>query len=59
MKIILDGNAGDMGIMLNLAFQVQRSNPQQKLGESVVEVLNGKKFAVVKNQGSYTVKAAK
>lgn len=59
MKIILDCAAPDMGQALTLAYQVMRSNPNQKTGRSnaVKENLNGKVFEVIRNQDSYTVKA--
>lgn len=59
MKIILDANPSDMGVALNLVFQVMRSNPQQKMGRgaAIKENINGKVFEVILNQDSYTVKA--
>lgn len=58
MKVILDGNPADFGQMLNLAFRVQQQNPAQKSGRgnAVKEAINGKRFEVIRNIDSYTVK---
>lgn len=60
MKLILDGNPGDFGNMMQFVFQVMRSNPQQKIGRgsAVRENIGGKVFEVIRNQDSYTVKAS-
>lgn len=61
MKLILDVPTGDMGMAMNLAFRVMAQNPQQKTGtgNAVEEVIDGRKFAVIRNQDSYTVKGPK
>lgn len=58
MKVILDGNPADFGVMLNLVFRVTQQNPTQKSGRgnAVKEQANGKKFEVIRNMDSYTVK---
>jgi len=58
MKVILDGNPADFGAMLNLVFRVTSQNPTQKSGRgnAVKEQVNGKRFEVIRNIDSYTVK---
>lgn len=58
MKVILDGNPADFGAMLNFVFRVTSQNPTQKSGKgaAIKEVINGKRFEVIRNIDSYTVK---
>lgn len=58
MKVILDGNPADFGVMLNMVFRVTAQNSNQKSGRSssVKEQINGKQFEVIRNIDSYTVK---
>jgi hypothetical protein len=58
MKVILDGNPADFGQMLNLLFRTTQQNPTQKpgRGNSMKEAVGGKRFEVIRNIDSYTVK---
>lgn len=57
-KVILDADPADFAVALNIYFTVSRNNPQQKIGkgDAIRVDLNGKKYMVVRNEGSYTVK---
>lgn len=61
MKTILDVAPQDIGLALNVLAEVQRTNPQQKIGNggTVRMQAQGKTFDVVRNKNSYTVRAKK
>ena len=58
MKLILEGDSSRFGMMMNLAFRIMAEKPDQKVGTSnaIVEKIDGQNYAVIRNQGSYTVK---
>lgn len=58
MKIILDlVSVGEAHKALQAYTIVSRDAPNQKSGEQLTVLVQGQRFSVTRNQGSYTVKA--
>lgn len=57
MKIILDlVSVGDAYKALEAYRIVSRDAPNQKTGEQLTVLVQGQRFSVTRNQGSYTIK---
>ncbi len=58
MKLNLDGQPRNMGVMLNAAFQMMAENPTQEEGSqgAVLKRVSGVNYEFVKNQDSYTIR---
>lgn len=59
MKLILNvTDPQDYSPALNAAMMVMQSNPDQKVGTTLMINQGGQRFGVVRNQDSYTVEYA-
>ena len=58
MKVILDCEPEDMAQALSLWFRIVSQNQTQEIGRpnAVLQNVGSKKFAVIRNLDSYTVK---